>query len=139
MEATTTNKTSSAASSSKKNKGGNDGKSPRALRGAPKAATNWTAADEAKFQEQQKAREAFVAERTSSLKQIAGLLFKGNEVHTIEAIKDAEGNIIAEGRTLTASVTEEQLHANIAEHGDHVLTYLSKHFKLIPTLIKSAH
>jgi hypothetical protein len=131
--------TTKTATALKKNKGGNDGKSPRALRGAPKAATNWTAADEAKFQDQQKAREAFVAERTASLKQVASLLFKGADVHTIAAIKDAEGNIIAEGRTLDASVTEAQLLANIAEHGDHVLTYLSKHFKLIPTLVKSAH
>jgi hypothetical protein len=135
MEATTTK----TAAAPKKNKGGNDGKSPRALRGAPKAASSWTPAQEAAFLSQAKAREAFVAERTATLKQAAGLLFKGNEVHTIEAIKDAEGNIIAEGRVLTASITEEALLANLAEHGDQVLTFLSKHFKLIPTLAKSAH
>jgi hypothetical protein len=132
----TTNK--AAAPAAKKNKGGNDGKSPRALRGSPKASTNWTAADEARFQEQQKARETFVAERTDSLKQIAGLLFKGAKTEVIEPVV-VDGNTVAEGRTLQAAVTEEQLVANIEQHGDAVLTFLSKHFKLVPTLIKKTH
>jgi hypothetical protein len=134
-----TNNTKTAAAPKKQNKGGNDGKSPRALRGAPKAATNWTAAQEKAFAEMEKARLAFITERTESLKQITKLLFKGNEVHTVDGIKDEHGNIIAESRVLDASITEAQLLANLADNGDHVLTYLSKHFKLIPTLIKSAH
>ncbi|RQR63853.1 hypothetical protein [Burkholderia sp. Bp8998] len=135
MEPTTTTTKNSAAP--KKNKGGNDGKSPRALRGAPKAASNWSAADEARFQEQQKAREAFVAERTTSLKKIAGLMLHGVKPVHIEAVKGADGTVITEGYALPVAATEEQLLANLAEHGDAILTYLSKHYKLQPTLLKS--
>lgn len=135
---TTTNKTQPAASAAaaKKKTGGNDGKTPRALRGALKAATNWTPADEARFQEQQKNREAFVAERTASLKQIAGLLMAGAKPKHIEAVSDSQGVVITEGYSLPAAITEEELMANIEAQGDHVLTFLSKHFKLIPTLAK---
>ncbi|HIH2748229.1 TPA: hypothetical protein ACYLN4_003995 [Burkholderia lata] len=134
MEPTTTTKNSAAP---KKNKGGNDGKSPRALRGAPKAASNWSAADEARFQEQQKAREAFVAERTTSLKKIADLMLHGVKPVHIEAVKGADGAVITEGYALPVAATEEQLLANLAEHGDAILTYLSKHYKLQPTLLKT--
>lgn len=136
MEATTTTKTTNA---SKKNKGGNDGKTPRALRGAPKAASSWTPAQEAAFQAQQKAREAFVAERNETLKKAAGLLFKGNVGHVVPAQFNAAGEEIEAARDLPASVTVDQIIANLEAHGDEVLTYLSKHFKLIPTLVKSAH
>lgn len=135
MEPTTTTTKNSAAP--KKNKGGNDGKSPRALRGAPKAASNWSAADEARFQEQQKAREAFVAERTTSLKKIADLMLHGVKPVQIEAVKGADGTVITEGYALQVAATEEQLLANLAEHGDAILTYLSKHYKLQPTLLKT--
>jgi hypothetical protein len=136
---TTTNaKTTKTNAAPAKSKGGNDGKTPRALRGAPKAATNWTPAQEAAFQAQQKAREAFVAERTATLKQAIGLLFKGAKTEVIEPVV-VDGTTVAEGRTLPAAITEEALLSNLAEHGDQVLTYLSKHFKLIPTLAKSAH
>jgi hypothetical protein len=133
MEATTT-KTNAAP---KKNKGGNDGKTPRALRGAPKASTNWTPAQEQAFQAQMKAREAFVAERNETLKKAAGLLFKGNVAHTIPAQLNAAGEEIEAARDLPASVTIDQIIANLEAHGDEVLTFLSKHFKLIPTLAKA--
>ncbi|KFG99056.1 hypothetical protein GQ56_0100930 [Burkholderia paludis] len=134
MEPTTTTKNSAAP---KKNKGGNDGKSPRALRGAPKAASNWSAADETRFQEQQKAREAFVAERTTSLKKIVDFMLHGVKPVHIEPVKGADGNVITEGYALPVAATEEQLLANLAEHGDAILTYLSKHYKLQPTLLKT--
>lgn len=132
---TTTNK--NTAASAKKNKGGNDGKSPRALRGAPKAASNWSAADEARFQEQQKAREAFVAERNASLKKITGFLLAGANPVQVEAVKGADGAVISEGYELPVAATEEQLLANLEAHGDAILTYLSKHYKLQPTLLKT--
>jgi type IV secretory pathway TrbF-like protein len=140
MDTTTNAKTKTNAAPAK-NKGGNDGKTPRALRGAPKAATNWTPAQEQAFLAQAKAREAFVAERTATLKQAVGLLFKGAKSEVIPAVSSAaeDGTIIREAQTLPAAITEEALLANLAEHGDQVLTYLSKHFKLIPTLAKSAH
>jgi hypothetical protein len=133
MEATTTK-----AAAPKKNKGGNDGKTPRALRGAPKAASSWTPAQEAAFQAQQKAREAFVSERNDTLKKAAALLFKGAKVTHIEAVKNAEGIELSTAQTLPESISLDQLIVNLEAAGDEVLTYLSKHFKLIPTLVKSA-
>jgi hypothetical protein len=122
--------------SASKRKGGNDGVSPRALRGAPKARTNWTAADEARFAELERVRVAFVSEREASLRQVIALLFKGAESHTIPAVTQ-DGNVAAEAKTLPPMITEEQLLENLTEEGDSVLTYLSRHFKLHPTLIKN--
>jgi hypothetical protein len=138
MEPTTNSakKATQAAAPAAKAKGGNDGKTPRALRGAPKPATSWTPAQEAAFQAQQKAREAFVAERTGTLAKVAGLLFKDAQSHGVSAVKDAEGNVLAEAKVFEAGVSQEQLLANLEAHGDEVLTFLSKHFKLQPTLLK---
>jgi outer membrane translocation and assembly module TamA len=111
MEATT-------KTAPKKSKGGNDGKTPRAMRGALKASTSWTPAQEQAFLTQMAARDAFVTERNGTLTKVAEILFAGAE--------DTDAGLLS----------QQQLVANLTAHGDEVLTYLSKHFKLHPTLIK---
>jgi len=140
------------AAKTSKPKGGNDGVSPRALRGAPKPAAEWSQAQEEAFKKMMEQREAANAIRAQGLGKVLDLLLAGvqptvfkDAVEGKPAVEADEANGIAAQPAVEAqaAVTEvvanrEELLANIEKNGNAILTHLSTFFKLEPTLLKAA-
>lgn len=131
-----------------KGKGGNDGVSPRALRGAPKVTADWSAAQEEAFAKMQAQRDAARALRAQGLGKVLDLLLAGiaptilaDAVEAKPAEVDAAGVVITEAVEGKAAVSEllasrDELLANIEANGNALLTHLSTFFKLDPVLLK---
>lgn len=129
-----------------KSKGGNDGVTPRALRGAPKPTAEWSAAQEEAFAKLQAQREQARAQRAQGLGRVLDLLLADIPLTVLkEAVAgqpagEVDGKMIdaiepqEEVAELLAS--REELLANIEKHGNAILTHLSTFFKLDPVLAK---
>lgn len=131
-----------------KGKGGNDGVSPRALRGAPKVTADWSAAQEEAFAKMQAQRDAARALRAQGLGKVLDLLLAGiaptvfKEAVAAQAAVEENGVIVTEAIPGQEAVTElvasrEELLANIEANGNALLTHLSIFFKLDPVLAKA--
>lgn len=150
--ATDTTKTNAAkpakTAAAPKNKGGNDGKTPRAMRGAPKPTAEWSPAQEEAFAKMQQQREQARQIRAAGLGRVLDLLLANiqptilaDAVEAKPAEVDAAGVVIAEAVEGKPAVSEllasrDELLANIEANGNALLTHLSTFFKLDPVLLK---
>jgi len=148
-DTTKTNKTNAAPKAPAKNKGGNDGKTPRAMRGAPKPTAEWSQAQEEAFAKMQAQREEARKIRAEGLGRVLDLLLAGIQPTLLkEAVEGREAEVDAANVVITPAVeaqpavtellaSREELLANIEANGNALLTHLSTFFKLDPILLKT--
>ncbi|AJD82973.1 hypothetical protein PJWF_00080 [Achromobacter phage JWF] len=131
-----------------KGKGGNDGKTPRALRGAPKPTAEWSQAQEEAFAKMQQQREQARLIRATGLGQVLDLLLAGIQPTILADAVEGKDAVLVDGVVTEPAVeaqpaktellaSREELLANIEANGNALLTHLSTFFKLDPLLLKS--